>query len=125
MSQLKNPFRIEVNMSDVIVSYRANYVGVSLNIHINYIVCFYYDCLYSCTQSANAGPKETFFFKRGCNDDWYAESDDLACGKQLDSDGEEVFDSQVRYSVIQRILINCVPTLELPDQKVWISAVQF
>ena len=46
-------------------------------------------------QSVNAKPKEVYFRKANCNDDWYARNSSLACSKQIGSDGEDVWDSQV------------------------------
>lgn len=51
--------------------------------------------MFSNQQSANAKPNEVWFKKRGCRDDWYASSNSLPCGKQIGSDGESIWDSQV------------------------------
>ena len=38
---------------------------------------------------------EVHFKKKGCKDEWHSASKSLACGKQIGSDGEPVWDSQV------------------------------
>ena len=46
-------------------------------------------------QSTNAKPKEVSSLQKNCKDDWNLHPSQLACGKQRNTMGEYVWDSQV------------------------------
>ena len=95
--ELKNPLRIKVTKSPVLINFKLYQVGVSCYldeemIHSTIAVII----LQYVSNWPREEVKNTHHGKKfRCKDIWYTSSDDVNCGFVKTKEGEKIFDSQV------------------------------